>query len=66
MATFERREWGDAQAWPKLFNAIARLAEIGQLWRHPGAAPRVDVPLLISTPDLAYAQPAFASSIRDR
>jgi alpha-L-fucosidase len=46
-------------------NAVARLAEIGQLWQHPGAAPTVGASLLITTPDLARAQPAFASSIRD-
>lgn len=46
-------------------NAVARLAEVGQLWQNPGAAPRIEKSIQITTPNLAFAQPSFASSIAD-
>lgn len=46
-------------------NAVARLAEIGQLWRNPGPAPKVAPSLVITTPSLARDLPAWASSNAD-
>jgi len=46
-------------------NAIARLSEIGKLWKDPGPAPRVSKSIQITTPNLAFGQPSFASSIQD-
>jgi len=46
-------------------NAVARLAEIGQLWRNPGPAPKVASSLVITTPSLARDMPAWASSSAD-
>lgn len=46
-------------------NAVARLAEVGQLWKNPGPAPRIGPTIQITTPNLAFAQPSFASSIED-
>ncbi|MBB5338942.1 alpha-L-fucosidase [Tunturiibacter gelidoferens] len=46
-------------------NAIKRLAEIGQLWKHPGTAPRLQPSVAITTPNLAFAKPSFASSSPD-
>lgn len=46
-------------------NAVARLAEVGRLWKHPGPAPRIEKSIQITTPNLAFAQPSFASSIED-
>lgn len=43
-------------------NAVARLAEIGRLWRNPGPAPRIDRAVTITTPDLAAGRPAWASA----
>lgn len=46
-------------------NAIARLAEVGRLWKNPGPAPRIESSIQITTPNLAFAQPSFASSMED-
>jgi alpha-L-fucosidase len=46
-------------------NAVARLQEIGQLWRNPGPAPKVASSLVITTPSLARDMPAWASSSAD-
>lgn len=46
-------------------NAVARLEEIGQLWRNPGPAPKVGSSLVITTPSLARDMPAWASSSAD-
>lgn len=46
-------------------NVIDRLAEVGKLWKNPGPAPKIGPSIQITTPDLAYAQPSFASSIAD-
>jgi len=43
-------------------NAVDRLAEIGHLWKTPGPAPKLAPSLNITTPNLAFAQPSFASS----
>jgi alpha-L-fucosidase len=46
-------------------NAIDRLAEIGQLWRDRQPAPMVEPATVLTTENLAYAQPSYASSIAD-
>jgi alpha-L-fucosidase len=46
-------------------NAITRLAEVGRMWKSPGPASRVDTSIQITTPNLAFAQPSFSSSIAD-
>lgn len=46
-------------------NVISRLAEIGKLWKNPGPAPRVAKSIQITTQNLAFGQPSFASSIQD-
>lgn len=46
-------------------NAVRRLAEIGQLWRERKPAPRLEPAIVITTPNLAYARPSYASSIAD-
>lgn len=46
-------------------NAIGRLAEIGALWKGKGWVPRVKPSLTITTRNLAYARPSFASSSAD-
>ncbi|WP_446743616.1 alpha-L-fucosidase [Silvibacterium acidisoli] len=46
-------------------NAVARLAEVGKLWQNTGAAPAIEKSIQITTPNLAYARPSFASSIAD-
>lgn len=46
-------------------NAIDRLAEIGQLWKERLAAPQLDPAVVITTPNLAFARPSYASSIAD-
>jgi alpha-L-fucosidase len=46
-------------------NAVSRLAEVGKLWKNPGPAPRIEKSIQITTPNLAFAQPGFASSIAD-
>lgn len=46
-------------------NAVARLEEIGQLWRNPGPAPKVASSLVITTPSLVRDLPAWASSSAD-
>lgn len=43
-------------------NAVARLAEIGKLWKNPGPAPRIGRSVTITTPDLAAGKPAWASA----
>lgn len=43
-------------------NAVARLAEIGTLWKNTGPAARIDRSVLITTPDLAAGKPAWASA----
>ena len=46
-------------------NAVARLAEIGLLWRDRAPAPRLSATRRILTPNLASGRPSFASSIAD-
>src|SRR3984885_7420460 len=46
-------------------NAVARLAEVGKLWRNIGPANRIRESVQITTPNLAYGQPSFASSSAD-
>lgn len=46
-------------------NAVARLAEVGKLWSNPGPAPKIHRSIQITTPNLAFGQPSFASSIED-
>lgn len=46
-------------------NAVARLAEIGTLWRNKGPAPAVPDSIPITTPNLAEDVPAYASSSGD-
>ena len=46
-------------------NAVQRLAEIGALWKGRGTAPRVNPSVVITTKNLAYARPSFASSSAD-
>lgn len=46
-------------------NALARLAEVGRMWKSPGPAPRIRASVQITTPNLAFAQPSFSSSIAD-
>jgi alpha-L-fucosidase len=46
-------------------NAVSRLAEVGKLWKNPGPAPKITPSIQITTPNLAFAQPSFASSIAD-
>lgn len=43
-------------------NAVARLAEIGSLWKNPGPAPGIGRCVTITTPDLAAGRPAWASA----
>ena len=43
-------------------NAVARLAEIGALWKNPGPAAKIARPVTITTPDLAAGRPAWASA----
>jgi len=46
-------------------NALDRLAEIGQAWKHPGPTPRLEPSVVITTPNLAFARRSFASSSSD-
>ena len=46
-------------------NAQERLAEIGKLWQRPGPSQALRPSVVITTPDLAYARPSFASSSAD-
>ncbi|HET6841351.1 MAG TPA: alpha-L-fucosidase [Candidatus Angelobacter sp.] len=46
-------------------NALDRLAEIGQAWKHQGPAPRLAPSVIITTPNLAFARRSFASSSAD-
>lgn len=46
-------------------NAVERLAEIGTLWKGRGRVPRLNPSVTITTNDLAYARPSFASSSAD-
>ena len=46
-------------------NAVDRLAEIGQLWKNSGPAPKLTPPVIITTPNLAFKQRSFASSSAD-
>ena len=46
-------------------NALDRLAEVGRLWKNPGSAPELAPSIQITTPDLAFSQPSFASSSDD-
>lgn len=43
-------------------NAVARLAEIGRLWKNTGPAPKIGRSVTITTPDLAAGRPAWASA----
>jgi len=46
-------------------NVIARLGEIGKLWKNPGPAERIRESVQITTPNLAFGQPSFVTSIAD-
>jgi alpha-L-fucosidase len=46
-------------------NAIARLSEVGRLWNNPGSTRLVEKSIQITTPNLAFAAPSYASSIAD-
>jgi alpha-L-fucosidase len=46
-------------------NAIDRLAAIGQLWKERQPAPQLEPAVVITTPNLTFAQPSYASSIAD-
>jgi alpha-L-fucosidase len=46
-------------------NAVERLGEIGKLWANPGPAPKLSPSIEVTTPNLAFAQPSFASSSAD-
>ena len=46
-------------------NAIARLEEIGRLWKNPGPSPQIVPSIQITTPNLAFAKRSFASSSAD-
>ena len=46
-------------------NAIDRLAEIGQLWKERQPPPQLEPAVVITTPNLAWARPSYASSIAD-
>lgn len=46
-------------------NAVERLAEIGRLWEVTGPVPRLAPSIMITTPNLAYQKPSFASSSAD-
>jgi alpha-L-fucosidase len=46
-------------------NAIARLEEIGKLWKNPGPSPKIAASIQITTPNLAFAKRSFASSSAD-
>lgn len=46
-------------------NALDRLSEIGELWKEREPAPPLQAAILLSTPNLAFAQPSYASSIAD-
>jgi len=46
-------------------NAVERLAEIGSLWKRRGSVPRLNPTITITTKNLAYARPSFASSSAD-
>jgi len=43
-------------------NAVARLAEIGRLWKNAGPAATIGRSVTITTPDLAAGKPAWASA----
>jgi alpha-L-fucosidase len=46
-------------------NAVDRLAEIGHLWTERVSAPQLQRAIVITTPNLAFGQPSYASSIAD-
>ena len=46
-------------------NAIDRLVEIGQLWKERQPPPQLKPAVVITTPNLAWARPSYASSIAD-
>lgn len=46
-------------------NAMTRLSQIGALWSNPGPVPKLAPSVLITTPDLARDQSAWASSSAD-
>jgi alpha-L-fucosidase len=46
-------------------NAMERLAEIGQLWKDKKPALQLERAIGITTPNLAYARPSYASTIAD-
>jgi len=46
-------------------NAVQRLAEIGKLWSHPEPLPSFRPAIVITTPDLAFGKPSFASGSAD-
>lgn len=46
-------------------NVVARLAEIGKLWKNPGPADKVAPSVVITTPNLATGRPIHASESPD-
>lgn len=46
-------------------NALERLAEIGVHWKKRGSVPRLNPSVTITSKNLAYARPSFASSSAD-
>ena len=46
-------------------NAVERLAEIGTRWKGRGSVPRLNPAVTITTRNLAYTRPSFASSSAD-
>ncbi len=46
-------------------NLVARLAEIGREWKHPGAAPKLEPNIVITTPNRATGQAIRASNSPD-
>ena len=46
-------------------NVLERLAEIGQMWMHPGAAAKVSPSQVITKPNLATGRPIRATSAAD-
>jgi alpha-L-fucosidase len=46
-------------------NAVNRLAEIGQLWKRPDPVQQLNPSVVITTKNLAFARPSFASSSAD-
>lgn len=46
-------------------NIVARLEEVGKLWKHGGPAPKIDHSVVITTPNLATGQTIHANASPD-